>query len=84
MGQIPEESVMIRIVMIMLLASAAQAETQFLVNGKVVAPDAAAMAATDSKNNVLKCDKVVLKINSKGAMGLKKADTTGDWTPIKK
>lgn len=75
---------MVRIVMIMLLASAAQAETQFLVNGKQSAPDVAAMAATDSKNTVLKCDKVVLKINSKGNMSLKKADTTGDWSAVKK
>lgn len=65
-------------------ALVANAETKFLVNGKVSDPQAAAMAATDPKNTVLKCDQVVLKINSKGNMGLKKADTAGDWTTVKK
>lgn len=71
-------------ILLVMLALNAKAETKFLVNGKVSDPQAAAMAATDPKNTVLKCDQVVLKINSKGNMGLKKADTAGDWTTVKK
>lgn len=69
---------------ILLIGSISKAETIFLVNGKQTAVDQAALASMNSKNTVLKCDEVVMKINAKGNMSIKKKDLNGDWKQVSK
>lgn len=68
----------------MVIASTSMAAPKYLVNGKETDPAAAAMAAMDSKNVVMQCAQVTLKINAKGSMSLKKTDTSGDWQAVSK
>lgn len=69
---------------ILLLSVVSNAETVFLVNGKQSAPDVAAIAAMNSKNTILKCDEVVMKINDRGSLSIKKKDAAGNWKQVGK
>lgn len=69
---------------ILLISVVSNAETVFLVNGKQVPADNAAIASMNSKNTVLKCDEVVMKINDRGALSIKKKDANGNWRQVGK
>ena len=62
----------------------ATAAPQYILNGKVVDVATASIAAQDSKNTVLQCEHVVSKVNAKGTIQLKKAESAGDWQPLNK
>lgn len=68
---------------IVLMATTAKAEVTWTVNGKAVDAGQAAIAAMSSANKVQKCEDMVMKVNSKGSMGLKKKDQAGDWKQVK-
>lgn len=69
---------------ILLIGSIAQALPKFLNNGKEIAPNAATMAAMDSKNTVLQCEQVVAMADAKGTIKLRKKDANGNWVPVGK
>lgn len=71
------------LIAIVLLTATANAEVTWTVNGKTVDAGQAAIAAMSASNKVQKCEDMVMKVNSKGSMGLKKKDQAGDWKQVK-